>query len=109
MTLPFPIPANEAERLQAFRRLKLLDGALPAGLDRICSVALDLFQVPAVLMVFLDESLALVKRGPQASLGEAPRHLSFCNYTIMHDEVFVVNDAKADPPFIDHPYVTAAP
>jgi GAF domain-containing protein len=109
MTLPFPIPANEAERLQALRRLKLPDGGLPAGLDRICSVALDLFQVPVVLMVFLDDSLAWVKRGPQAELDVAPRDLSFCNYTIMHDEVFVVNDAKADRRFTNHPYVTADP
>jgi GAF domain-containing protein len=78
-------------------------------MDRICSVAQNLFQVPVVLMVFLDESLAWIKNGPQPGLSEAPRNLSFCNYTIMHDEVFVVNDAKADRRFIEHPYVTADP
>ena len=109
MTLPFPIPANEAERLQALRRLNILDDGLPSGMDRICSIAQDLFQVPVVLMVFLDDSLAWVKRGPQAGLSEAPRNLSFCNHTIMHDEVFVVNDAKADRRFTDHPYVKADP
>jgi GAF domain-containing protein len=109
MILPFPTPSNEAERLQALHRLKILDGGLPAGMDRICSVARDLFQVPVVLMVFLDESLAWIKKGPQPGLSEAPRNLSFCNYTIMHDEVFVVNDAKADRRFTNHPYVTADP
>ncbi len=109
MTLPFPTPSNEAERLQALHRLKILEGGLPAGMDRICSVAQDLFQVPVVLMVFLDESLAWIKKGPQPELVEAPRNLSFCNYTIMHDEVFVVNDAKADRRFTNHPYVTADP
>ena len=109
MTLPFPTPANEAERLEALHRLKILDGGLPAGMDRICSIAQDLFQVPVVLMVFLDESLAWIKKGPRPGLSEAPRNLSFCNYTIMHDEVFVLNDAKADRRFADHPYVTADP
>lgn len=109
MTLPFPVPANEAERLQALHRLQILDGGLPTGMDRICTVAQDLFQVPVVLMVFLDESLAWIKSGPGPSLSEAPRNLSFCNYTVMHDEVFVVTDAKADRRFSDHPYVTADP
>lgn len=109
MTLPFPTPSNEAERLQALRRLKILDGGLPAGMDRICCVAQDLFQVPFVLMVFLDESLAWIKKGSQPGLSEAPRSLSFCNYTIMHDEVFVVNDARADRRFTEHPYVMADP
>ncbi|NBJ13127.1 GAF domain-containing protein [Microvirga arsenatis] len=109
MTFPYPVPSNEAERLQALHRLKILDGGLPAGVDRICSVAQDLFQVPVVLMVFLAESLAWIKRGYDAKLEEAPRELSFCNYTIMHDEVFVVNDAKADRRFAEHPYVTANP
>lgn len=71
MTMLFPTPSNEAERLQAFHRLKILDGGLPAGMDRICSVAQDLFQVPVVLMVFLDESLAWIKKGPQPGLSEA--------------------------------------
>lgn len=109
MTSSFPTPSNEAERLQALHRLKILDGGLPAGMDRICSVAQDLFQVPVVLMVFLDESLAWIKKGPQLGLSETPRNLSFCNYTIMHDEVFVVSDAKADRRFAEHPYVTADP
>ncbi len=109
MTLTFPVPSIEDQRLQALRRLKILDGGLPSGMDRICSVAKDLFQVPVVLMVFLDESLAWIKKGPGPDLSEAPRNLSFCNHTIMHDEVFVVNDARADRRFTDHPYVTADP
>ncbi len=109
MTMSFPVPSNEAERLQALHRLKILNGGMPSGMDRICSVARDLFQVPVVLMVFLDERLAWIKSDQQPGLSEAPRSLSFCNYTIMHDEVFVVNDARADRRFTNHPYVTADP
>lgn len=109
MTFHYAAPPNEAERLQVLRRLQIIDGGLPPGLDRICSVAQHLFQVPVVLMVFLDEQAAWIKNGSQPGLAEAPRNLSFCNYTIMHDEVFVVNDAKADRRFADHPYVTASP
>lgn len=105
----FPIPPNEDERLQALHRLGIPGGELPSGLDRICSVTQDLFRVPVVLMVFLDESRAWIKNGSQPGLSEAPRHLSFCNYTIMHDEVFVVPDARADRRFTDHPYVAADP
>ena len=80
MTLHYPIPANEAERLDALHRLRILDGQLPSGMDRICSIAQDLFQVPVVLMVFLNESLAWFKKGPQPDLSEAPKNVSFCNY-----------------------------
>jgi hypothetical protein len=109
LTMNFPIPPNEVERLQALRRLEILDGALPPGLDRICSVAQNLFRVPVVLMVFLDEDIAWIKHGAAPGLSEAPRNLSFCNHTIMHDEVFVVPDAHMDGRFVDHPHVKADP
>lgn len=107
--MTFPMPPNEVERLQALRRLKILDGGLPAGLDRVCAAAQGLFQVPVVLMVFLDEDVAWIKNGTKPGLVEAPRHLSFCNYTVMHDEVFVVPDTHRDSRFVSHPYVTADP
>lgn len=107
--MTFPMPPNEVERLQALRRLNILDGALPSGLDRICTAAQGLFQVATALMVFLDEDVAWIKKGNEPGLIEAPRKLSFCNYTIMHDEVFVVPDTHADSRFIAHPYVTGEP
>jgi hypothetical protein len=58
-------------------------------------------------MVFLDEDVAWIKNGTEPGLVEAPRNLSFCNYTVMQDEVFVVPDTHADRRFVTHPYVTA--
>ncbi|MCB8822228.1 GAF domain-containing protein [Microvirga rosea] len=109
MKLPFPIGPNEEERLHVLHRLKVLNGHLPAGLDRICSVAEDLFRVPAVFIVFLDEDRAWVKDRQQPAFWQAPREISFCNYTILHDEVFVVPDARADTRFAEHPLVSADP
>ena len=99
------MPLNEVERLRALHHI--LDGALPPGLDRICSVAWGLFRVPIVRMVFLGEDGAWIKNASKPRLSESPRKLSFCNYTVMHDEVFVVPDTPTDRRFVTHPYVTA--
>ncbi|MFC4174445.1 GAF domain-containing protein [Microvirga sp. GCM10011540] len=107
--MTFPMPPNEVERLQALHRLNILDGRLPSGLDRICSIAQSLFHVPVVLMVFLDEEVAWIKSGSNSELSKEPRALSFCNHTVMHDEVFVVPDTFADRRFAEHPYVKADP
>ncbi|WP_262265881.1 GAF domain-containing protein [Microvirga yunnanensis] len=43
------------------------------------------------------------------SLSELPRDNVFCNYTILHNEVFVVPDALADRTFAKNPYVVGEP
>jgi hypothetical protein len=40
---------------------------------------------------------------------EVPRDHAFCNFTILHDEVFVVPDARADQTFMENPHVLGAP
>ncbi len=42
-------------------------------------------------------------------MSELPRDNVFCNYTILHNEVFVVPDALADRTFAKNPYVVGEP
>lgn len=103
-------PPNELERLAALHRLAIIDTPASPFLDRICRVAQQLFDAPIVAVTFLDATQQFLK----ATLGigdvkVTARADSFCQYTIMHDEVFVVPDARADKTFAANPYVAGEP
>ena len=40
---------------------------------------------------------------------QTDRDISFCGYTIMKPELFVIEDASLDPRFADNPLVTGEP
>jgi hypothetical protein len=103
-------PANEMERLEALQRLAIIDAPGSPFLDRICRVAQQLFNVPIAAVTFLDATQQWLKSA--VGIGDikaTAREHSFCQYTIMHDEVFVVPDATADRTFAVNPYVTGEP
>jgi DNA-binding Xre family transcriptional regulator len=103
-------PPNEFERLAALQRLSILDAPVSPFLDRICRVAQQIFKVPISAVTFLDATQQFFKAhvGLDGIAGTA-RSDSFCQYTIMHDEVFVISDARADRAFAANPYVTGDP
>lgn len=49
-----PLPADEAERLAALHRLKILDTAPETAFDRVVGMAVDMFQVPIALISLVD-------------------------------------------------------
>lgn len=103
-------PPNEVERLAALRRLDIIDAPASPSLDRICRVAQQLFNVPIAAVTFLDDTQQWLKS--TVGIGDlkvTAREHSFCQYTIMHDEVFVVPDAKADRTLAANPYVAGEP
>ncbi|WP_152568757.1 GAF domain-containing protein [Microvirga sp. BSC39] len=103
-------PPNEVERLAALRRLDIIDAPASPSLDRICRVAQQLFNVPIAAVTFLDDTQQWLKSTvgiPDITV--TAREHSFCQYTIMHDEVFVVPDAKADRTLAANPYVAGEP
>src|SRR3989338_8111381 len=40
---------------------------------------------------------------------EGPRDISFCGHALAQKEIFVVEDTKKDPRFLDNPYVVGPP
>jgi hypothetical protein len=106
----FPQPPNEAERLGALHKLEILDTPSSPAIDRICRIAQQLFDVPMVHVTLADAHRYYFKASHGGSAAtEVPRDHAFCNYTILHDEVFVVPDALADSSFAKNPHVAGPP
>jgi len=63
-----------------------------------------------VHVTLADAHRYLLKAKPKGiRVSELPREHAFCNYAILHDEVFVVPDALVDRTFAKNPYVVGPP
>jgi Signal transduction histidine kinase len=102
----YPLPTNEAERLEALAQLEVLDVACEPRFDRLTQLAAKLLEMPmcAISLVDRERQFFLSHYGIEAS--ETPREQAFCNYVVADDALLVVTDATADPRFQDNPLVT---
>lgn len=103
------IPANEAERLETLRALKILDSAPEERFDRLTRMAKRMFGVPISLVSLIDSDRQWFKSTQGLDAEETPRNISFCGHAILGDELFLVPDASEDKRFHDNPLVTDAP
>ena len=103
---PPPIE-NEAQRLEALRRLGVLDTAAETLLDGFTKLAASITGMPIALISLIDHDRQWWKSAvglPQG--GEAPRDISFCGHAITGDTLFEIEDASLDPCFAHNPQVT---
>lgn len=107
--IPAPIPANEAERLAALHRYKILDTPPEAAFDRITALAARLFNMPIVLVSLVDESRAWFKSCCGFDLPEVPRDATLCSFALLSDDVLVVPDTRLDQRFACNPFVQREP
>ncbi len=106
---PAPIPADEAERLQALHALMLLDTPAHERYDRVTRFAAEQLDMPIALVSLIDGQRQWFKSRLGLSDAETARDISFCGHAIMEPELFIVEDARLDPRFADNPLVTGAP
>lgn len=103
-----PIPPNEAERLACLAKLDLPALPLPV-FDHVAKVAQQHFKVPMALVSLLSEDRQIFAGEVGMNCHGTSRDTAFCSWTILSDEVFVVEDARNDPRFAANPLVTGAP
>ncbi len=103
------IPDYERQRLDALRRLAILDSSAEERFDRITRMARNMFEVPISLISLVDEERQWFKSRCGLDAQETPRDISFCGHAILGEEIFVVEDAARDPRFADNPLVLGAP
>ncbi|ATS24067.2 PAS domain S-box protein [Xanthomonas phaseoli pv. phaseoli] len=106
---PVPIPANDAQRVDAVRRLEVLDTEAEAEFDDIAWLAAHVTGAPMALVSLLDANRQWFKARCGTDLEGTPRSVSFCSHTVMGTELMEVPDAEADPRFVNNPLVTNAP
>lgn len=102
-------PANEAKRLAALRRYKLLDTAPEQAFDDFAEIASVLCQTPIASVSLIDAERQWLKAKIGLENLETPREHAFCAHTILTDVPLVVEDALADERFATNPLVTASP
>lgn len=103
------IPADEAERLETLRALKILDSAPEERFDRLTRMAKRMFGVSISLVSVVDCNRQWFKSAQGLDARETPRNISFCGHAILGEDLFIVSNASADPRFHDNPLVTGAP
>lgn len=102
-----PIPPHEDERLDALRRLNLLDSEADPAYQALAELAASLIGTPIAAISLLDADRQWTKAGVGLVHGDQdPRDISFCAHAINHDEPWVIDDAAAHPDFADNPLVT---
>lgn len=106
---PAPMPADEADRLNALRDLLLLDTSPEERYDRLARFAAEQLDVPIALLTLVDGQRQWFKSRIGLEVSETARDISFCGHAIMESEIFVVEDASRDPRFLDNPLVTGEP
>ena len=108
MTSP-PVPADEQQRLDALRRLGILDTAPEDRFDRLTSLATTALDVPIALVSLVDADRQWFKSCVGLEVGQTERNISFCGHAILGRQPFVIPDAETDPRFAHNPLVTGEP
>jgi len=103
------IPADETARLNALRRLQLLDGAPAESFDTVTRLASTSMRLPIVLVSLVDADRQWFKSRVGLDVTETPRQVSFCAHAVFERRPLVIADATRDPRFAHNPLVTGPP
>ena len=106
----YPLPKDEAQRLQAVHAYGILDTPSEGEFDTLTRVAAQALDAPVAVIGLMDADRLWFKSCHGIALPELDRKIAFCAYTIMQpDEVLVVEDLAQDDRFRENPLVTHAP
>ena len=99
----------EDRRLKAVHASGLLDTGAERAYDDLVQLAACICQVPISLVTVIDERRIWLKAKVGVPVSEAPRDFSFCQYTIQHDDLFVIPDTLQNPRYAVNAAVTGSP
>lgn len=105
-----PLPEHEERRLSALRRFHIMDTLREQSFDDLAQLAKLICNTSSALITLIDEDRQWFKSCLGLKGTETTRDLAFCAHAILQPtKLLVVNDARRDPRFADHPAVTGEP
>jgi diguanylate cyclase (GGDEF)-like protein/PAS domain S-box-containing protein len=77
--------------------------------DELVELAAAICEVPISLLSFLDDKRQWYKAAIGMCEPQLPLERTFCQYTILQDDLLLVEDTRQDPLFVNHPSVVGDP
>lgn len=106
----YPVAVDEAERITKLKKYQVLNDNDEPAFKRLVDLAKLFFDMPIVTITFMDEETQYLKS--IHGLGDVcrtTREVAICNYTVLSNDVFVVEDLSKDSRFSQNPLVTESP
>lgn len=101
---------DEAARLAALRRYRILDTDPEQAFDDLTLLAAHICEAPIALITLIDTDRQWFKSRVGLSATETHRNVSFCTHAIQKPhEIMVVPNALSDHRFVDNPFVVNDP
>lgn len=104
-----PIPFNEKERLDALHSYQIINTTPEEKFDSLTQIAAYICDSPIVLISLIDTNRLWFKSKIGMNVSGIPRDISFCQYTIIQDEIFEIENALNDEKFQNNPFVLGPP
>lgn len=104
-----PLPDNEAQRLKALCKYKILDTASEQAFDDITRLAAQICGTPISLVSLVEAERQWFKSKVGLEATDTSRDISFCAHAILQPDILIVSDTLADKRFATNPLVTSAP
>ncbi len=93
----------------AVQRLQILDTPREQAFDDLVMLASKIAHAPIAAISVIDGARLFIKASIGIDFTEVGRDLSFCEFAIERDQMFIANDLRAEPAYAAHPTVVGPP